>query len=61
MYVFDNELRDDAGRTVASFSRHWAAVAALIRLNDPGFRSLGNSDHPEDLAEERRFSERAPE
>jgi hypothetical protein len=37
------------GRRIGPFTHHWAAVAALIRLNEPDFRSLGG-DAPEDLA-----------
>jgi hypothetical protein len=37
------------GRRIGPFSSHWAAVAALIRLGDPSFVSLGG-DRPDDLA-----------
>lgn len=36
---------------LGTFSSHWAAVAALVRLHQPEFRSLGG-DKPEDLAAE---------
>jgi hypothetical protein len=50
MYVYDNELHDDDGKTLAVFSRHWAACAAMIRLSDPTFISGWDADRPEDLA-----------
>lgn len=49
MYVFSNELREDSHKTVGVFSSHWAAVAAMLRLTDPAFKSLGG-DKKEDLA-----------
>lgn len=36
---------------VGRFSSHWAACAALIRLRQPEFKSLGG-DRESDLAEE---------
>lgn len=36
---------------LATFSCHWAAVAALVRLHQPGFASLGG-DKREDLEQE---------
>lgn len=39
------------------FSSHWAAVAALVRLQQPAFRSLGG-DKPEDLAAEVGLAEK---
>lgn len=42
---------------LAEFSCHWAAVAALVRLQRPEFRSL-NGDKPEDLAREVGLQER---
>lgn len=45
------------GRPPVEFSRHWAACAAMIRLTDPDFRSLGE-DRPEDLAKEAPLHER---
>jgi hypothetical protein len=36
---------------LATFSCHWAAVAALVRLHQPDFKSTGG-DKPEDLAAE---------
>lgn len=36
---------------LATFSCHWAAVAALVRLHQPDFKSTGG-DKPEDLAKE---------
>jgi len=46
-----NKLEDNEGRCLGTFSCHWAACAAMIRLRDPNFRSLGG-DRPEDLAVE---------
>lgn len=42
---------------LGEFSCHWAAVAALVRLSDPSFRSIGG-DKPEDLAAEVGMPER---
>ena len=42
------KLEDDAGRCLGIFSSHWAACAAMIRLSNPDFRSLGG-DKQEDL------------
>jgi hypothetical protein len=56
-YALDRELRDGAGRFLGTFSSHWAACAAMIRLSDPGFRSMGG-DKPEDLAVERQIARR---
>lgn len=36
---------------VGTFSSHWAAVAAMVRLTHPEFKSLGG-DKQEDLQEE---------
>jgi hypothetical protein len=56
-YAYDDELRADDGSVLGIFSRHWAACAAMIRLSDPTFVSLGG-DRPEDLAEEARVRAR---
>jgi len=40
MYVFSNEVKDNSGQTLATFSSHWAAVAAMIRVTDPAYKSL---------------------
>ncbi len=40
------------GRRIGPFSSHWAAVAAMIRRDEPGFHSLGG-DKAADLAIER--------
>jgi hypothetical protein len=45
---------------LAWFSSHWAACAAMIRLRQPDFVSLGG-DKPEDLAEEARLRRDHPE
>lgn len=50
-FVVGADLVED-GAVLGTFSSHWAAVAAMIRLTDPDFRSLGE-DRPEDLAVER--------
>jgi hypothetical protein len=54
MEAFGNQLRDDAGNGLGTFSSHWAACAAMIRLSDPTFVSLGG-DKAEDLAVEERI------
>lgn len=51
-YVFGNDLRRPDGSVAATFSSHWAAVAAMIRRHDPDFVSLGG-DKPEDLEREK--------
>lgn len=43
------------GTRIGEFSSHWAACAALIRLKQPDFESLGG-DGAEDLALERRIA-----
>lgn len=50
-YAYSNELRDDDGRVLGTFSSHWAACAAMIRRHTPDFKSLGG-DKPEDLVTE---------
>ena len=55
MHAYDNELRADSGVTLGVFSSHWAACAAMIRVSDPAFRSLGG-DKPEDLETEARIT-----
>lgn len=50
-YAYCNQLKADDGTVLGEFSSHWAACAAMIRLADPAFRSLGG-DKPEDLAKE---------
>lgn len=52
MHVTDRTLIMDTGTAIGPFSSHWAAVAAMIRVDDPGFRSLGG-DRPDDLELER--------
>ena len=37
------------GQEVGPFSSHWAAVAAMIRISNPDFISLGG-DKPGDIA-----------
>lgn len=54
------KLEDDAGNCLGTFSSHWAACAAMIRLSNPDFRSLGG-DKPEDLAVEASISLARPE
>lgn len=44
IYAYDNQLRADDGTVLATFSRHWAACAAMIRLHDPAFKSLAGTD-----------------
>jgi hypothetical protein len=40
-HVYDNQLRADDGTVLATFKSHWQAVAAMIRLSNPNFVSLG--------------------
>lgn len=47
-----NFLVLEDGRRIGPFSTHWAACAAMVRLTNPKFVSLGG-DKPEDLAIER--------
>jgi hypothetical protein len=54
MHAYDNELRDDEGQTIAFFSSHWAAVAAMLRASNPSFVSLGG-DKQSDLDIEYRL------
>lgn len=56
-YVYDNQLRADDATVLGTFKTHWQAVAAMIRLSDPKFTSLGG-DTPEALAIETRIRER---
>lgn len=51
MYVYHKQLLQDDGTVLGTFSSHWAATAAMIRLSKPDFKSLGG-DKPEDLAVE---------
>ena len=53
VFVCGNDLCGDDGAPIGRFSGHWAAVAAMIRLHDPSFRSLGR-ETPEDASEELR-------
>lgn len=56
--VISNHSASRGGPTVlGTFSSHWAAVAALVRIEHPDFRSSGG-DKPEDLHEEARLRER---
>lgn len=52
-----NQLYADDNRThLGTFSSHWAACAAMLRLGgNPEFRSMGG-DKAEDLAEEVRIA-----
>lgn len=56
VYVYDNHLMSSEGAIMATFSSHWAACAAMIRLHTPDFKSLG-TDKPEDLAIEKALRE----
>lgn len=58
VWVYDRELRD-GDRVIGRFSSHWGACAAMIRLTDPTFKSMGG-DKPEDLAIERTLREDIP-
>jgi hypothetical protein len=54
-YADGNMLVLSDERRFGPFSSHWAACAAMIRLSDPGFVSLGG-DKPEDLAIEKTIA-----
>lgn len=56
IYCDDNWLVLDAHRRVGPFSSHWAACAAMIRISQPGFTSIGG-DKPEDLKIEANMRE----
>ncbi len=58
-YADSNFLVLEDGRRIGPFSSHWAACAAMIRLSDPGFTSLGG-DKPEDLAIEKTIRMETP-
>lgn len=58
-YVLGNQLMDEDDRPLGTFSSHWAAVAAMIRMGDHDFRSLGRDD-PADLAIEAAMRSTAP-
>lgn len=52
VYVFDKQLIEhETDRVLGTFSSHWAACEAMLRLNVLSFRSLGG-DKREDLAVE---------
>lgn len=52
-----NLMRADYVHPLGTFSSHWAACAAMIRLSgNPDFQSLGG-DKPEDLALEKQIAE----
>lgn len=54
-----NILIGDDGQPLGTFSSHWAACAAMLRMSDPTFASLGG-DSAEDLAEEALMAARQP-
>lgn len=54
-YVSGVELRRGDHTMIARFSSHWAAVAAMIRLHDPEFKSMGG-DREADLETERSMT-----
>jgi hypothetical protein len=47
-YADGNNLCDDDGTVLGTFKSHWQACAAMIRLSDPDFKSLGG-DSPDAL------------
>jgi len=47
--ILANNMRQP--QVIGAFSCHWAAVAALVRLHQPDFKSLGG-DRRDDLAME---------
>lgn len=52
-YGLGNDLFID-GVKVGTFSSHWAVCAAMLRLSNPNFVSLGG-DRAEDLAIEQKI------
>lgn len=57
MHAAGNQLIADDWKTVlGTFSSHWAACAAMIRLSDPTFVSLGG-DKAKDLVVEERIKQ----
>lgn len=60
MYVFSNQVIADNGKSLATFSSHWAAVAAMLRVTDPSYKSL-NGDSVKDLKTEKYLAQRLAE
>ena len=56
-HVYGNQLIADDNTVLGTFKSHWQAVAAMIRLSDPKFKSLGGDDN-EALAIEAGIRER---
>lgn len=54
-HVVCSDLIGDDGKVMATFKTHWQAVAAMIRLNNPSFVSIGGDD-PEALKIERQMT-----
>lgn len=57
MYVLSNIVRSENFEVLGTFSSHWAAVAAITRISNPEFKSLGG-DSEADLAEEAKMRDR---
>ena len=57
MYAFSNQVMADNGQTLATFSSHWAAVAAMLRVGDPDYKSL-RGDSIKDLETEKYLAKR---
>ena len=57
MHANGNILVSDEGEPLGVFSSHWAACAAMLRLGNPDFVSLGG-DAVQDLAVESVIRER---
>lgn len=49
MKVVEKTLYGKNGEELGTFSSHWAACAAMLRMTDKSFRSL-SGDKKEDLA-----------
>jgi hypothetical protein len=56
-HVYDNQLIGDDDTVLGTFKTHWQAVAAMIRLSDSTFVSLGG-DSKEALEIEREMHKR---
>lgn len=60
MYVYHKQLLENDGTVLGTFSSHWAACAAMIRLSKPDFKSMGG-DKKEDLDVEAGMVRKSPD
>jgi hypothetical protein len=59
-YASDNTLYADDRSALGTFSSHWAACAAMIRLSDPTFVSIMTSGEGLSALAGRGIAVRAP-